>query len=84
MERIIQKRIEYHIKANHALPPTQTGYHCGRSTIDFLATLTQTSKQAAMDGSYALVVYLDIQDAFDCVWHHGLQCKIINMQRTYN
>jgi ribonuclease HI len=80
MERIIQKRIEYHIEANHALPPTQTGYRRGRSTIDLLATLTQTIRQAAMDGSYALVVYLDIQGAFDCVWHHGLLCKMIDMQ----
>jgi hypothetical protein len=52
MERIVQKRIEYHIGIYHALPPIQTGYHCGRSTIDLLAVLTHTSRRAAVDGRH--------------------------------
>ena len=80
MERIIQRRIEHYIETKHLLPPTQTGYRCGRSAMDVLAVLTLTIRQATMEEKHSLVVYLDIQGAFDSVWHQGLIYKMIKLK----
>jgi hypothetical protein len=80
MEKIIQKRIEHHIESRNMFPATQTGYHCSRSTTDLLAVLIHIIGQATTGGKYSLVVYLDIQGAFDCVWHHGLLYKMMKLE----
>jgi hypothetical protein len=45
-----------------------------------LAILTHTIRQATIEGKHSLVVYLDIQGAFDSVWHHILIYKMINLE----
>jgi hypothetical protein len=79
MERIIQRRIEHYIESKH-FPPNRTGYQRCRSTMDILAVLTHTIRQATIEEKHSLIVYIDIQGAFDSVWHQGLIYKIINLE----
>ena len=76
MERIIQRRIEYHLETHYVFSSNQAGFRRGRSTMDILATLKHIITQAIDQGKYCLVVYLDLEGAFDCVWHHGLIYKM--------
>ena len=82
MERIVQRGIEHYTESKKLLPPTQTGHLRCRSTMDILAVLTHTDtiRHATIEGKHSLVVYIDIQGAFDSVWHQGLIYKMINLE----
>ena len=76
MERIIQRRLDHFLESKHIFPPTQTGFRRGRSTTDVLAILKQEIVVCKLRKQYCFISYLDIDGAFDSVWHQGLLFKM--------
>ena len=67
LERIINKRLIWHLESNSVLASTQTGYRQFRSTEDQLALLTQEIEDAFQEKKKVLAVFFDLSKAFDKV-----------------
>ncbi|KAK7108155.1 hypothetical protein V1264_015944 [Littorina saxatilis] len=76
MERILNRRLIWHLETNSMLTPTQTGYRKNRSTEDQLALLAQEIETAFQEKKKVVSVFFDLSAAFDKVWREGLLLKI--------
>ena len=65
MERIINKRLLWHLGSNSVLVLTQTGYQQFHSTKDQLAPLTQNIEDAFQEKKKILAVFFDLSKVFD-------------------
>ena len=76
LERIVCKRLEHYVESNSLLRSNQFGFRPSRSTIDVLLQLEGILQSAMLDGGIAVVIYIDLKAAFDCVWSTGLLVKL--------
>jgi hypothetical protein len=76
MERLVLRRLEHFLESNLLLPQLQFGFRQGRSTINALHLLKNEIVRSMKQQEHCIVVYLDLQEAFDKVWHKGLLCKL--------
>ena len=60
------------------LTPYQSRLRKGHSTYDGMVRLESVIRDAFVRDEYVIAVFLDIEKAFDSVWHHGLLRKIHN------
>jgi hypothetical protein len=78
-EKILSTRLKYFFEINNLLPPEQFGFRSERSTINpILEFHTDTTRHANLK-EHTLAVFLDIERAFDRVWHDGLARKLIKI-----
>jgi hypothetical protein len=78
-EKILSTRLKNFLEINNLLPPEQFGYRSERSTINpILEFHTDTTRHANLK-EHTLAVFLDIERAFDRVWHDGLVQKLIKI-----
>ncbi|GFU55340.1 RNA-directed DNA polymerase from mobile element jockey [Trichonephila clavipes] len=78
-EKIIQKRLCQHLNDNDILIPQQHGFRAGLSTSHQLLRVVEYIKTGFRDRKSTGAVFLDIQKAFDRVWHVGLLYKLIKI-----
>ncbi|GFT73218.1 RNA-directed DNA polymerase from mobile element jockey [Trichonephila clavipes] len=78
-EKIIQKRLCQHLNDNDVLIPQRHGFRAGLSTSHQLLRVVEYIKSGFQDRKSTGAVFLDIQKAFDRVWHVGLLYKLIKM-----
>ncbi|GFX55587.1 RNA-directed DNA polymerase from mobile element jockey [Trichonephila clavipes] len=71
-EKIIQKRLGQHLNDNDILIPQQHGFRAGLSTSHQLLRVVEYIKSGFQNRKSTGAVFLDIQKAFDRVWHVGL------------
>ena len=92
MERIIKNRLDYEIEKRASFQQSQCGFRKGMSTIDALIRVNETIKSALQHKQYCIVVYLDLESAFDKVSHTavlykmalmGYKGKLLNWLRAY-
>ena len=77
LERIINKRLIWHLESNSVLASTQTGDQQFRSTEDQLVLLTQDIDDAFQEKKKVLAVFFDLSKAFDKVWKDELLLKLL-------
>ncbi|GFV11016.1 probable RNA-directed DNA polymerase from transposon X-element, partial [Trichonephila clavipes] len=77
-EKIIQKRLCQHLNDNDILIPQQHGFRAGLSTSHQLLRVVEYIKTGFRDRKSTGAVFLDIQKAYDRVWHVGLATLQIN------
>lgn len=80
LEKIIYVRLINFIEEKELLPEHQFGFRRGHSTTHQamrIKRFIQTNKQNKKSTG---IVLLDIEKAFDSVWHNGLIYKLIKMQ----
>ncbi|UYV64395.1 K02A2.6-like [Cordylochernes scorpioides] len=70
MEKIILRRLTYHLDTRNLLPKEQYGFRKGHGTIDQLLFFTQKVKDAQnrKPTSHTIAAFLDLTQAFDKVW----------------
>lgn len=79
-ERLLALRIRNFCEENSIIPNSQAGFRHHRSTMDPLLQL-KTEALAHMNAGHCTVaVCLDIERAFDKVWHEGLLYKLLQIQ----
>ena len=61
---------------NNLITPNQSGFKTGDSFINQLISITYEIYKSLDDGYEVRVVFLDISNAFDKVWHQGLHSKL--------
>ncbi|UYV69472.1 hypothetical protein LAZ67_6003711 [Cordylochernes scorpioides] len=78
MEKIILRRLTYHLDTRNLLPKEQYGFRKGHGTIDQLLFFTQKVKDAQnrKPTSHTIAAFLDLTQAFDKVWKNKLITKL--------
>ncbi|GFT45918.1 RNA-directed DNA polymerase from mobile element jockey [Trichonephila clavipes] len=77
-ERIILNRLNDHLQNNDILIPQQHGFRANLSTSHQLLRVVEYVKTGFAENKSTGAVFLDIQKAFDRVWHYGLLYKLIH------
>lgn len=75
-ERVILNRIHEFEKNNNNLNQEQFGFRKGRSTVQQLARITNVISNGLNQNKSTAMLLLDIEKAFDTVWHEGLVHKL--------
>ena len=77
-ERIILNRMMSHINGNSIFADEQFGFRHGHSTTHQLLRVTNMIRANKSEGFSTAAALLDIEKAFDSVWHKGLIAKLSN------
>ena len=75
MERMVKKRLMWLINKNNLLSPFQAGFRKNRSTLDQLVRLETDIHKGLINQEYVMVVFLDLEKAFNKLWRQGLIAK---------
>jgi hypothetical protein len=75
-ERLLLKRIKTIAPISTLIPDHQFGFRSGHSTVQQCHRIVQYIAESIEDRKVCAAVFLDIQQAFDKVWHAGLLYKI--------
>ena len=78
-EAIMTKRLMSWAENTDKLPTEQSGFRKHHSTNDKLFELTQAVCQAQRLSRRGDVIFLDIEKAFDRVWHNDLRYELLHM-----
>lgn len=76
-ERTLLSRLLKHISSRDMLQEEQFGFRPGLSTTLQLLRLTEFITRGFNEKRHSAAVFLDIEKAFDKVWHQGLLYKLI-------
>lgn len=75
LEKIIKEKIDEHIETYHILPSFQFGFRQSHNTIQQVARIKKHIKDNFNYKKSTGLIMLDIEKAFDTVWHEGLLHK---------
>ena len=78
-EWVIEKRLRKHLEDNGFFSKYQSGFRKSKSTNDHLFRLSQTIMESFNRGEHVIAPFLDVEKAFDNVWHNGLRYKIYQL-----
>ena len=78
-ERVIEKRLRKHLEDNGFFSKYQSGCRKSKTTNDHLFCLSQTIMESFNWGEHVIAAFLDVEKAFDSVWHNGLRYKIYKL-----
>lgn len=82
-ERIIFTRLNTHLSNNNIIPNEQFGFRRYLSCTDALVRITEDFTHGLNMKKTTIGVALDIEKAFDSVWHKGIIYKLINCQTPH-
>lgn len=80
LEKIIYKRLVSIVEEKNLLPNYQFGFRRGHSTIHQAARIKQHIQENKRQNKSTGMILLDIEKAFDSIWHDGLIYKLIKMK----
>ena len=78
-ERVIEQRLRSHLEDIGFINKHQSGFRRAKSTDDHLFRLSQSIMESFNRGEHVVAAFLDIEKAFDNVWHNGLRYKIFQL-----
>lgn len=79
LERVILNRINRHLNENEILPVEQHGFRVNHSTVLQLHKLIKMAKENLSTKKSTGMVLMDVEKAFDRVWHNGLIFKLTSL-----
>ena len=78
-ERVIEQRLRSHLEHVGFINKHQSGFRKAKSTDDHLFRLSQSIMESFNRGEHVVAAFLDVEKAFDNVWHNGLRYKIFQL-----
>lgn len=75
-EKLLLKRLKPILLEKKLIPDHQFGFRPEHSTIEQVHRIVQVIQEALEEKRYCSALFMDIAQAFDKVWHVGLQYKI--------
>lgn len=83
-EKLLLRRILPILENTNVIPTHQFGFRQQHSTIEQVHRVVEKIRKSLEEKEYCSSAFLDIQQAFDRVWHKGLLCKIrTNLPHSY-
>ena len=79
LEHLILGRMQYWIGSNGLLSTYQCGFRKFRQTKDHILRIVQSGLTAFNRNEKLGAIFIDIEKAFDRVWHNGLLFKLNNL-----
>ena len=79
LEKIIKVKLTNWAEDNNKINDEQAGFRANKSTLDKIFQLTQTTRHAKNMKIFSAAVFMDVEKAFDKVWHDGLILTLIKM-----
>ena len=76
MERMVSTRLRWWMETNKLFSKFQSGFRKHRCTTDQILRLADEAHQAIHTKQCTLAIMLDLEKAFDLVWHRGLLYKM--------
>ena len=76
LEKLFLMRLMPLITRNELIPNHQFGFRAKHSTIDQIHRITDIVSNAFEEKKVCSAVFLDVSQAFDKVWHEGLDYKL--------
>lgn len=84
LEKTILRRIMPSLLERKVIPEHQFGFRERHGTVEQTHRVCDTIRKSLEQREYCSSAFLDIQQAFDKVWHKGLLCKIKqNISHSY-
>ena len=77
-ERVIEQRLRSHFEDIGFINKHQSGFRRAKSTDDHLFRLSQSIMESFNRGEHVVATFLDVEKAFDNVWHNGLRYKFFS------
>ena len=74
-ERVIKQRLRSHLEHIRFINKHQSGFRKAKSTNDHLFRLSQSIMESFNRGEHVVAAFLDVEKAFDNVWHNGLSAR---------
>ena len=78
-KRVIEQRLRSHLEHIGFINKHQSGFKKAKSTAGHLFRLSQSIMESFNRGEHVIVAFLDVEKAFDNVWHNGLRFKIFQL-----
>ena len=78
-ERVIEQRLFSHLEQIGFINKHQSGFRRAKSTNDHLFRLSQSIMGSFNRGEDVVAAFLDVENAFDSVWHNRLRYKIFQL-----
>lgn len=78
-EKLILTRLLAVVEENNIMMPEQFGFRRGHSTSHQLLRLTNTIRSNKAVSKSTAMALLDVEKAFDNVWHDGLVYKLVSL-----
>ena len=75
-ERVLLNRMLVALKESHVIPDHQFGFRQQHGTVEQVHRVYSVIRKSLEEKEYCASAFLDVQQAFDRVWHKGLLCKI--------
>lgn len=79
-EKVLCRKIVSVVESNQILPEEQFGFRRSHSTIHQVKRICNDVKSGLNSGKSTGLILLDVEKAFDSVWHHGLVFKLLNFK----
>lgn len=76
-ERLMLLRLQMFLRDENVLPSFQFGFRSGRSTVHQLTRVTGKIRKGLSSKKSVGALAVDLQAAFDSIWHDGLVYKLI-------
>lgn len=77
LERMVNKRLMWHLETNNLITKEQTAFRKNRNTEDQLIYLAQSVENAFQEKKKVIATFIDLTKAFDKVWKDGLLLKLL-------
>ena len=75
-EQVIEQRLCSYLEGIGFINKYQSGFRQNKSTDDHLFRLSQSVMESFDRGEHVVAAFLEVEKAFDNVWHNGLGYKI--------
>ena len=72
LEKMVNYRLNWYLRKNKVLSPTQFGSQAERSTLDSLSHLENYIRRGFERKQITAAVFFDIQKAYDTTWRHSI------------
>ena len=79
-ERVIEQRLRCYLEDIGFINKYQSGFRQAKSTDDHLFRISQSVMDSFNRREHVVAAFLDVEKAFDNVWHNGLRYKIFLLE----
>lgn len=76
MEKVITSRLVWYLESHGLFCDAQSGFRQGRTTHDHISKLYNDANIQLKHQGLMKAIFVDLEKAFDMVWHDGLLCKL--------